>query len=47
MRGLMQDVPLTTDTIFRYAERHHGDVPIVSVVRGTSCINPRMGASCQ
>jgi fatty-acyl-CoA synthase len=30
MRGLMQDVPLTVDTIFRYAERHHGDVPIVT-----------------
>ena len=30
MHGLMQDVPLTVDTIFRYAERHHGDVPIVT-----------------
>jgi fatty-acyl-CoA synthase len=30
MRGLMQDVPLTVDTIFRYAERHHSDVPIVT-----------------
>src|SRR3954468_8906055 len=30
MRGLMQDVPLTIDTIFRHAERHHGDVPIVT-----------------
>lgn len=30
MRGLMQDVPLTIDTIFRYAERHHGAVPIVT-----------------
>jgi fatty-acyl-CoA synthase len=30
MRGLMQDVPLTIDTIFRHAEAHHGDVPIVT-----------------
>ncbi|WP_222267782.1 long-chain fatty acid--CoA ligase [Modestobacter marinus] len=30
MRGLMQDVPLTIDTIFRHAEQHHGDVPIVT-----------------
>ncbi|WP_369140524.1 long-chain fatty acid--CoA ligase [Modestobacter versicolor] len=30
MRGLMQDVPLTVDTIFRHAEQHHGDVPIVT-----------------
>ncbi|WP_369132225.1 long-chain fatty acid--CoA ligase [Modestobacter sp. I12A-02662] len=30
MRGLMQDVPLTIDTIFRHAEHHHGDVPIVT-----------------
>ncbi|WP_448614754.1 long-chain fatty acid--CoA ligase [Modestobacter sp. URMC 112] len=30
MHGLMQDVPLTIDTIFRYAERHHGDVPMVT-----------------
>jgi fatty-acyl-CoA synthase len=30
MRGLMQDVPLTIDTIFRHAEQHHGDVPIMT-----------------
>src|SRR3954453_9997041 len=30
MRGLMQDVPLTVDMIFRHAEMHHGDVPIVT-----------------
>jgi fatty-acyl-CoA synthase len=30
MRGLMQDVPLTVDSIFRHAEQHHGDVPIVT-----------------
>jgi fatty-acyl-CoA synthase len=30
MRGLMQDVPLTVDMIFRHAEQHHGDVPIVT-----------------
>ncbi len=30
MRGLMQDVPLTIDSIFRYAERHHGAVPMVT-----------------
>ncbi|MEU2348402.1 long-chain fatty acid--CoA ligase [Modestobacter sp. NPDC049651] len=30
MRGLMQDTPLTIDTIFRHAEQHHGDVPIVT-----------------
>jgi fatty-acyl-CoA synthase len=30
MRGLMQDVPLTIDTIFRHAEQHHGDVPIIT-----------------
>src|SRR3954467_8542160 len=30
MRGLMQDVPLTVDMIFRHAETHHGDVPIVT-----------------
>ncbi|GAB3352041.1 long-chain fatty acid--CoA ligase [Modestobacter lapidis] len=30
MRGLMQDVPLTVDTIFRHVEQHHGDVPIVT-----------------
>jgi fatty-acyl-CoA synthase len=30
MRGLMQDVPLTVDMIFRHAEAHHGDVPIVT-----------------
>ena len=25
MRGLMQDSPLTIDTIFRHVEQHHGD----------------------
>jgi fatty-acyl-CoA synthase len=30
MRGLMQDTPLTIDTIFRHAETHHGDVPIAT-----------------
>ncbi|MGY2126853.1 long-chain fatty acid--CoA ligase [Blastococcus sp. SYSU DS0617] len=30
MRGLMQDSPLTIDTIFRHAEQHYGDVPIVT-----------------
>ncbi|GAB4082149.1 long-chain fatty acid--CoA ligase [Modestobacter muralis] len=30
MLGLMQDVPLTLDTIFRHVEQHHGDVPIVT-----------------
>jgi len=30
MLGLMQDVPLTLDTIFRHVESHHGDVPIVT-----------------
>jgi len=30
MRGLMQDVPLTIDTIFEHAESHHGDVPMVT-----------------
>jgi fatty-acyl-CoA synthase len=34
MRGLMQDVPLTIDTIFRHAEQHHGDVPIVTAGPG-------------
>ncbi|QXG77972.1 long-chain fatty acid--CoA ligase [Modestobacter sp. L9-4] len=40
MLGLMQDVPLTVDMIFRHVEQHHGDVPIVTngpggVVRST------------
>ena len=26
MRGLMQDSPLTIDTIFRHAEQHYGDM---------------------
>ncbi|MFQ1003121.1 long-chain fatty acid--CoA ligase [Modestobacter sp. SSW1-42] len=30
MLGLMQDVPLTVDMIFRHVEQHHGDVPIVT-----------------
>jgi len=30
MRGLMQDVPLTVDSIFRHVEQHHADVPIVT-----------------
>ena len=30
MRGLMQDYPLTIDAIFRYAEQHFGDRPIVT-----------------
>ena len=30
MRSLMQDVPLTLDTIFRHAERHFGDRTIVT-----------------
>ena len=30
MRGLMQDFPLTIDAIFRHAEQHHGDAPIVT-----------------
>src|SRR3954468_24659129 len=34
MRGLMQDVPLTVATIFRHAEQHHGDVPIVTNTPG-------------
>ena len=30
MRGLMQDYPLTIDSIFRHAETHHGDAAIVT-----------------
>ncbi len=30
MRGLMQQTPLTIDSIFRYTERHHGDKTIVT-----------------
>ena len=30
MRGLMQDSPLTIDTIFRHVEQHFGDVAIVT-----------------
>jgi fatty-acyl-CoA synthase len=30
MRGHMQHTPLTIDSIFRYAERHHGHKPIVT-----------------
>ncbi|MEU9886327.1 long-chain fatty acid--CoA ligase [Sphaerisporangium sp. NPDC051011] len=30
MRGLMQDYPLTIDSIFRHVERHHGDAQIVT-----------------
>ncbi|MCV2490554.1 long-chain fatty acid--CoA ligase [Geodermatophilus sp. YIM 151500] len=30
MRGLMQDFPLTIDSIFRHAEAHHGDATIVT-----------------
>ena len=40
MRGLMQDFPLTIDSIFRHTEQHHGDEEIVTngpngVVRST------------
>ena len=30
MRGLMQDVPLLISSLIRHADRHHGDVEIVS-----------------
>jgi fatty-acyl-CoA synthase len=30
MRGLMQDSPLTIDTIFRHVEQHYGDATIVT-----------------
>jgi fatty-acyl-CoA synthase len=30
MRGLMQETPLTIDTIFRHAEQHHGDATIAT-----------------
>src|SRR5687767_1010290 len=30
MRGLMQDMPLTVDTIFRHVEQHYGDGTIVT-----------------
>jgi fatty-acyl-CoA synthase len=30
MLGLMQDVPLTVDMIFRHVEQHHGDVAVVT-----------------
>ena len=30
MRGLMQDMPLTVDAIFRHVEQHYGDGTIVT-----------------
>ena len=30
MRGLMQDTPLTIDSIFRHVEQHYGDGTIVT-----------------
>ena len=30
MRGLMQDVPLTVDAIFRHVEQHHGDATVAT-----------------
>jgi fatty-acyl-CoA synthase len=30
MRGLMQETPLTIDSIFRHVEQHHGDMTIAS-----------------
>ena len=30
MRGLVQDVPLTIDAIFRHVERHFGDGTIIT-----------------
>ena len=30
MRGLMQDYPLTVDSMFRHVEQHYGDGTIVT-----------------
>jgi len=30
MRGLMQDYPLTLDSMFRHVEQHYGDGTIVT-----------------